>query len=224
MYRAENKYAPSDIDFTVLKRKIASILPWDHSSDMNGGYKISSLYFDDIYDTHLMDTVNGNPIRKKFRIRIYNDSFSVIKLEVKYKYYNRIKKNSVSISFEQMKALVNGIPVDSPDSMDDPRTEFNMAIRRYGLRPKVIVTYDRSAFVYDSGNIRITFDENLRGSSCIDLFGNSNLIYDFPECENSVLEVKYDEFLPDFIAQTLEIDSMWQTSFSKYSVCRGIYI
>ena len=151
MYRAENKYALSYIDFTVLKRKIAAILPWDHSGDTNGGYKISSLYFDDIYDTHLMDTINGNPVRK----------------------------NSVSISFEQMKALANGIPIDSPYSMDDPRTEFNMAIKRYKLRPKVIVTYDRSAFIYDSGNIRITFDENLRGSSSIDLFGNSNLTYDF---------------------------------------------
>ena len=223
MYRVEDKYAPSYMDVAILKKRMAAILPVDASGNIDKGYKISSLYFDDIYDTHLLDTVAGNSVRKKFRIRIYNDSFDHIKLEVKYKYYNRIKKNSVSISVEQMESLINGIPIGSHYSMDDPRTEFDMAIQRYSLRPKVIVTYERMAYIYDVGNVRITFDENVRGSSRIEYFGCSNLVYDYPESRNSIMEVKYDEFLPDFIAQTLEIDSMWQMAFSKYRICREIY-
>lgn len=220
MYRAENKYALSDIDFIILKKRMTAILPLDNSGNGNASYKISSLYFDDIYDTHLKDTVNGNPIRQKFRIRIYNDTLRVIKLEIKYKYYNRIKKASMLISSEDMKLLSNGIPIEGDYPTDSPLTEFNMAIKRYGLRPKIIVTYDRSAFIYGSGNIRVTFDENLRWNDSTDLFGNPDLIYNYPENRNFILEVKYDEFLPRFIAQTLEIDTMWQTAFSKYAICR----
>lgn len=220
MYRAENKYALSDMDFFVLKRRMAAILPMDRSSTGNTAYKISSLYFDDIYDTHLRDTVDGNPIRKKFRIRIYNDSLDVIKLEVKYKCYNRIKKISAPISLENMKSLVNGISVDGDYPVENPLTEFNMAIKLYGLRPKIIVTYDRTAFIYGPGNVRITFDENLRWNSVPSMFGNPELIYNFPENRNFILEVKYDAFLPRFIAQALEINTMWQTAFSKYGICR----
>lgn len=220
MYRAENKYAPSDLDFFVLKKRMATMLPLDRSDAGNTGYKISSLYFDDIYDTHLRDTVDGNPVRKKFRIRIYNDSLDVIKLEVKYKCYNRIKKISAPISPKDMESLVNGIPVDGDYSVDNPLTEFNMAIKLYGLRPKIIVTYNRNAFIYGPGNVRITFDENLRWNNVPSMFGNPELTYNYPESRNFILEVKYDAFLPRFIAQALEIDTMWQTAFSKYGLCR----
>jgi hypothetical protein len=107
--------------------------------------------------------------------------------------------------------------------MSDPRTNFALAIRNRGLKPKVIVTYERKAFVYETGNVRITFDRNVRGSNRIDLFGDKNLLYEYPKDYNAILEVKYDEFLPDFIAQSLEIDSMWQVSYSKYKICRELY-
>lgn len=223
MYRVEDKYIPSNIDFAVLKRRMQGVLPLDSSSNTNTGYRISSLYFDDLYDTHLKDTIEGNPIRKKYRIRIYNNTLQCIKLEVKYKCYNRIKKNSVSISREQMLSLVCGEPIEFPFMRDDPRTEFCMAIKQQCLRPKVIVTYKRMAFIHDAGNVRITFDENIGGSLDVESFGCSDLLYHYPKDFNAVLEVKYDEFLPRFIAQTLEIDSMWQTSFSKYRICREIF-
>lgn len=220
MYRAENKYALSDNDFFILKKRISTILPWDSSGSENEGYLISSLYFDDIYDTHLNDTLNGNPVRKKFRIRIYDNSFKCIKLEVKYKCYNRIKKTTMQISFEDMKLLANGVPIDRDYPPGSPIAEFNTGIKRHGLRPKIIITYDRSAFVYGPGNVRITFDENLRWNSSTDLFGNTDLIYNYPQKRNFILEVKYDDFLPHFIAQALEIGTMRQTAFSKYGICR----
>ena len=70
MFRVEDKYTMPNSDFLLLKNRIKNILPIDN----NHQYKISSLYFDDLYDTDLMDTINGNPSRKKMRIRIYDDS------------------------------------------------------------------------------------------------------------------------------------------------------
>lgn len=223
MYRVEDKYALPSSDFYLLRNRISSILPSDSNDLENRGYKISSIYFDDIYDTHYKDTIAGNPTRDKYRIRIYNDSFETIKLEVKSKQYSRIFKRGIKITYEEMEALISGESIKGSEDLDDPRTAFNVAIKTRYLRPKVIVTYERKAFIYDSGNVRITFDTNIRGSDRIDLFGSKDLIYEYPMEETSVLEVKYDEFLPDFIAQSLEINSMWQIANSKYRICRDIY-
>lgn len=223
MYRVENKYVLPPEDFFILRRRIDTILSPDSNSNEQG-YKISSIYFDDILDSCLHETVDGNPIRKKYRIRIYNDSFKVIKLEVKCKRYNRAFKEAQKISYEEMLQLVNGKTIESSFDREDARTLFNIAIRERKLQPKVIVTYERKAFTYEWGNVRITFDCNLRGSDRIDLFGDKNLVYDYPEGTGTVLEVKYDEFLPKFIAQTLEIDSMIQTANSKYRLCREIFL
>ena len=218
MFRVEDKYTMPNSDFLLLENRIKNILPIDN----NHQYKISSLYFDDLYDTDLMDTINGNPSRKKMRIRIYDDSFKTIKLEVKYKSYSKINKKSCIISKEEMNSLINGVPI-SWDNKDSPRNIFNEKILTAGLRPKVIVTYERSAYLYESGNTRITFDSNIRSSNQIELFGHKDLYHDKIRDLDYILEVKYDEFIPDFIAQSINISNMLQISYSKYLMCRENY-
>lgn len=224
MYRVEDKYVIPENDYYELRERISSILPADSNAGSGKDYLISSLYFDDIYDTDYFDTVSGNPYRRKHRIRIYNDSLDMIKLEVKRKNYNRIDKVSCSITKDELSFLMNGKMIRWGNSRDDPRTLFNEAVAERCLAPRVIVTYRREAFVYAPGNLRITFDRNVRASDNISLFGSKNITYDYPEDTNYVLEVKYDEFIPNFILQVLEIDSMQQTAFSKYGNCRSIYM
>jgi hypothetical protein len=218
MYRVEDKYTMPRSDFLLLEKNIKSVLPLD----TNQKYKISSIYFDDMYDTDLMDTINGNPTRKKMRIRIYNDSFKTIKLEVKYKIYSRIHKESCNITKQEMSSLINGIPIEW-SSVDSPRNLFNEKILSSNLKPKVIVAYDRSAYLYNSGNTRITFDSNVRSSNQTELFGNKDLYYDSIDDLNYILEVKYDEFMPDFISYLCSTNNMMQISYSKYFVCRDNY-
>lgn len=222
MLRVEDKYVIPKNDFYELHERVKAILEPDVYSHV-GGYSISSLYFDDILDTDYYNTVSGNPCRKKHRVRIYNDSLDNIKLEVKDKNYNRIEKASCSITQAQLLRLQRGEVIEWGKSRDDPRSAFNEAIACGCLKPKVIVSYSRSAYVYEPGNTRITFDSDIRASNDIESFGTGSTRYDYPRGENYVLEVKYDEFIPDFILQALEIDSMRQTSYSKYRVCRDIY-
>ncbi len=219
MYRVEDKYTMPSSDFFLLENRIKNILPLDN----NHNYKISSLYFDDMHDTDLIDTIDGNPIRKKMRIRIYDDSFDIIKLEIKYKSYSRIDKKSCIISKDEMHSLINGSPIRWSEDSNNPRNLFNEKILTSNLKPKVIVTYNRSAYLYESGNTRITFDSNVRSSNQIELFGNKDLYYDSIDDLNYILEVKYNEFLPDFIAQSLNMNSIRQISFSKYRTCRENY-
>ena len=222
MYRVEDKFICDERELFYLQSRLECILHTDQNQESQYGYTITSVYFDDYEDKHLADVVNGNQIREKYRIRIYNGSYDVIKLEIKYKRGSRILKKSCRISREQMVKLLQGqcIEDDAP-SLDNTITLFNLAISERKLSPVIIVEYDRKAFVFDAGNVRITLDRNLRFGRRIDLFMQEA---EFPRIcvakPDNVLEVKYDEFLPGFIANVLESGNMRQESYSKYRICR----
>lgn len=221
MYRVEDKYERTELEMIALQRRLEKVLKADSNQQNEYGYVITSLYFDDLFDTNLKETVEGIDIRQKYRIRIYNHSLNTIKCEVKFKKYNRIMKKSKTISVDTMNDLMRGKAVHiNMYSADDPVCLFNLAIMQRGLRPKVIVEYDRKAYINESGNVRITLDRNLRYSNNIGSFGKEHT-----GCKNiknigHVLEVKYDEFLPQHIAQLLELNNMNQISYSKYKLCR----
>lgn len=220
MYRAEDKYNCTEAELYMLQSRMEAALRSDVNEGGSDGYRISSLYFDDIRDSCLQDTVDGVNWRNKYRIRIYNDSLDVIKLEVKSKKNNRIQKRSKTISKAQMESLMRGECIEDGASAKDPATLFNLAIRTQGLRPKVIVTYERKAYVYEPGNVRITLDRNVRASSRVEAFGEKNISYDFLREYDKVLEVKYDELIPGFLLQLLELGNMQQSAYSKYQLCR----
>ena len=87
------------------------------------------------------------------------------------------------------------------------------------LRPKNIVDYQREAFIYPMGNVRITLDYDIR---------TSNTVHDFLQPEPIpipiqgvyILEVKYDNFLPELIRGMVSLSSRRSTAFSKYAVTR----
>lgn len=222
MYRVEDKFSCSEWDMLFLQKKLNAVLKLDANQVVNNGYCVTSVYFDDIRDSCLHESCEGHRMRKKYRIRIYNRSYASIKLEVKYKRDNRVLKKSRLIDRKQMNSLLKGmqIPDEFPD-LDNPITLFNLAISQSGLRPKIIVEYDRTAFVYEAGNVRITMDKNIKAGSDIEAFCNEKTVfYDPLETEDRVLEIKYDDFLPGFIGRILESGNMNQVSFSKYKLCR----
>ena len=109
--------------------------------------------------------------------------------------------------------------------MLDKRAPFNrlqMQMRCIRMEPKAIIAYERTAFVYPSGNVRITFDRNIMASRCLGEFLDPRVSCMIPVLPTGlhVLEVKYDEFLPDVIAQLLETGHLRQTAFSKYYLGR----
>lgn len=221
MFRVEDKFICSESEWLLLQARMETVLRHDSNQKGTEGYHITSVYFDDLCNTNLQDTVDGNQWRKKYRIRIYNNSFDVIKLEIKYKRYNRVRKISRIISYNEMCNLIQGKQIkDEAPSMENPITLFNIAISQKELKPKVIVAYDRTAYVYDCGNVRITFDRNVRAGNQIEKFmQNKKEIY-LPVREiDRILEVKYDEFLPDFIKELIETKNMNQISYSKYKKC-----
>ena len=76
--------------------------------------------------------------------------------------------------------------------------------------------------VEKNGNVRITFDRNISGCDKVTNFFEEKiqLVLLLPAGWH-VLEVKYDEFLPDYIKDVLEIGILQRTAFSKYYYARN---
>jgi hypothetical protein len=90
------------------------------------------------------------------------------------------------------------------------------------MQPKIIIAYERTAFVHPIGNVRITFDRNIMASRNCASFLEPRIEELVPilPVGMHVLEVKYDEYLPDVIARQLQTGKLQQTAFSKYYLGR----
>ena len=220
-YRHELKYQVTDAQIRMLKMRIQPLMPLDSHVAKTGSYFIRSLYFDDYDNRCLKENENGTDPREKFRIRIYNGSTGKISLECKRKERGKTYKSSCPLSLEQTKQLMAGKPL--PDLGQQPpllrKLTLQMMTRK--LRPVVIVEYERIPYVYKNGNVRITLDTNIASSSDVERFLDPKILTrPVLPVGQQLLEVKYDEYLPDFIYRSLMLPNLRQTAFSKYYICR----
>ena len=220
-YRHEYKYPISDIEAAVLKERLKSIMRLDPHSGSEGFYLISSLYFDDYYDSFFNENENGTDPREKFRIRIYNNSLKRISLECKRKERSKTLKTSCRITQEQLEVIIKGGSPEICDETDDVLTTFVKLQKTRVLKPKIIVEYIRVPYIYTLGNVRVTFDSHLSSSTDVERFltGDYHKRPVMP-AGKSLLEVKFDEFLPDYIYDVMQLGNLTQTAFSKYYLCR----
>jgi len=220
-YRHELKYLISSAQVPLLKSRIESIMQPDPHTDDNGNYQIRSLYFDDYYDKCFFENQNGTDPREKFRIRIYNHASNRITLECKRKEHGMTRKTACPLTMDQCELLMKGIPLPDTGDLLPLQRKLNLEIRTHMLHPKVIVEYDRIPYIYREGNVRVTFDSNIASSSDLAAFFSPTLRKrSIMPSGLQLLEVKFDEFLPDFIYRSLNLEYMQQTAYSKYYLCR----
>lgn len=220
VYRNELKYMINNQQETVLSSRLAHICEMDKNADKQGFYRVSSVYFDDYIDSAVQNKLAGIDRRKKFRIRIYNGSDGVIKLERKAKNGNVCLKDSVMITRDEYEKIKN-CEIEFMAKTDNMvLRDFYTLHKTRKLRAKVIVDYKRKAFIYPYGNVRITMDKKMNASlgQC-DLF--SDIMY-LPAMEKSqtILEVKYTGFLPEVIRDMIQHGSGNMQAISKYATCR----
>lgn len=220
-YRHELKYQISDAQVQLLKSRINHLIPPDSHAGENGVYSIRSLYFDDYDNRCLRENEDGTDPREKFRIRIYNHSADRITLECKRKERGKTHKTSCRLTREQTEFLMQGRVLPDIGSQPPLLQKLTMLMLTRRMRPVVIVEYDRIPYVYKNGNVRITLDTNIASSWAVERFLDETI----PKrpvlsAGQQLLEVKYDEYLPDFIYRNLQLHSLRQTAFSKYYICR----
>lgn len=219
-YRHELKYLISYQEYILIRSRIKYILSSDQNVDMDGTYTVRSLYFDDYNNSSYYDKYAGVLKRAKHRIRIYNYSDKRINYERKKKYDQYNHKQSELITKDQFYAILRGDYSHLMGSRSNLLNELYYEFAVNLLRPRIIVDYEREPYALAAGDVRVTFDKNIRaGIDGFDIFDTNIPTVETMETGTLVMEVKYTEFLPNIVRNILGASSALHVQSSKYILC-----
>lgn len=217
--RNEWKYQISPASAVLLARRLAVFLKRDMHSRPDG-YLIRSLYFDDIAESAFFDKLAGVNERAKYRLRYYDNDTERIFLECKRKHGYLTEKDSVQVSRTTAEHMMRNMPLAMDELSAPLMAEFAAQRSAHLMRPRVIVDYQRLAFVYDEQDTRITLDSNIRTNMY-----RTDALFDrittMPVLENGnvILEVKFDEYLPERAKEALSHIAVMPQANSKFCQC-----
>lgn len=214
-YRHEQKIEISYGDLLALRSRLKAVMQTDpHAPE--GRYTIRSLYFDNDNNKALREKLDGVNYREKFRLRCYNEDMNFIRLEKKSKINGLCRKESTLLTMAQVEELLAGeMSAEAPLAR-----ELLVKMRSQGLKPKTLVEYTREAYIFAPGNVRVTLDYNIRTGLEGTDFLNPDCIMVPAGDAPAVLEVKWDEYLPDIIRDLIQLPHRRVGAFSKYAACR----
>lgn len=221
--RREIKYSISEIDYyryLALFEKVLQIDP--HSKE--GTYTIRSLYFDTPNNDDYYGKMNGEEVRKKIRLRIYDTKADRVKLELKRKININQIKETVWISKEDANALIQKkYDVLLEYKEKTAHTIYHiMTIGQY--QPVVLIDYDRRAFYHEENNIRVTLDSQIRSSETnFDFFSDEVMMVPAFTTYQAILEVKFNGELFCWITEALKGRDTINQSLSKYCLSRTLF-
>lgn len=218
------KYTLNWYEFQIINGKVKHLLKRDPHCPEEG-YEVKSLYFDNPYDFALGQKVEGTDVRHKFRIRVYNNNFTRLKLEKKSKHNVMTNKESVGMTLGEARKVAIGHYDFMEDNQDSFYQNFLYKLKHEQYKPKVIVKYTRLAYVYPVSHLRITFDFNIKKSNQVEKFFNTDngymKVYDPNEV---IMEVKFDHVLPEFIRSVIQSPHVMASSSSKYVASRFVLV
>ena len=218
-YRHEIKHIISEGDAAAIRANLSAVAKIDPHAREQGFYRIRSLYFDDPLDTALHEKLDGVNERRKFRIRYYNDDLSYIMLECKIKRDGVGCKPQERLMLEETQRIMQGDIAWMVTSGRPLLAALYVDMKARRLAPKTIVEYRRVPFVYGPGNVRVTIDWDIRTGAPRDFLDPNGLTLPI-EDNVTLLEVKWDEYLPNIIRKAAALKSRMPTAFSKYAACR----
>lgn len=220
--RHELKYILTPVQYVALRSSLKWVMQPDEHTSESGEYFIRSIYFDSPDRIALREKLDGVNLRKKYRIRFYNGDAGYCRLECKEKTGTRIMKHSEALTGQQVQDLIFGHPDSWPEG-GPLLQEMQLRIGSEGFAPAVTVDYVREPYVLLLSDLRITFDKEIAWGAvegCLTHERYLSNIYG----DNIVLEVKYNEYLPEHISHILSSVGPVQTAASKYAACAAARI
>lgn len=218
--RHELKHSINYGDYVILRNRLRHIMSRDPHADINGEYRVRSLYFDTPDDKALREKIDGADRREKYRIRRYLGAAGYIMLERKSKINGMYCKRSALLTADEVAKIQSG---DLSWMIADSRglvCGLYSKMKSELLKPKTVVDYIREPFICAAGNVRITFDREIRTGLYSRDFMNDSLPAIRAGDELVLLEVKYDQFLPDYISDVLQLGTRRASACSKYALGR----
>lgn len=220
-WRHEEKYLAPAYLLDELEARVCALMPRDRHAGAEGRYQIRSIYFDDGDDTCYRENEAGIDPREKFRLRAYDCAASPLHLELKMRRSGMCHKETATVDEAFCRTIMAGRIPPLTDAMPPLAARLVGAMQCRDLHPVCVVVYDRDPFVWEDGNVRITFDRNIRSAASVASFFAPDLAARpvLPDGWH-ILEVKWDGFLPSFLSGILQTGLLRRTSFSKYYFCR----
>jgi hypothetical protein len=192
-------------------------------------YVVRTLYYDTPDLRFYYEKIDGINIRKKIRIRVYDEYFQNVTgfLEIKRRINNIIAKERIQLPFSEIEQMVQ-FPERQTFNLSDTQngrkvvSKFLYNILRDDLRPTVLIVYERAPYVGLLDNEeRLTIDSNVHASPFPDIdeiFTDSGRV--LLAAGWSVLEFKFNRFMPKWMRSITREFGLMHCSVSKY--CMGI--
>lgn len=209
-FRHEWKSRITHADVMTLEHRLSTVTRPDVYS-AGGYYQVHSLIFED--KNGKVPILNEDSFREYFRIRYYNEDLKYMKLEKITNYNGLSTKESCEVTREFVETILYKSFSDiirdpmgrSGDDMDPLIQEFYWKVIGNGLRPKVLVNYDRKAYQFPNGNGKVSIDCNIRSGHDILRFLNPELMNDLAFDDQVILNIKWDKYLPDVIKSAIAL-------------------
>lgn len=232
--RYEFKYVVEARTLATLRSEFADVMrPDPHAID--GGYQVTSLYFDSSDCAAYFEKLDGIDHRYKIRLRYYGQVASpgdlgsvTTYLEAKHRYNALIHKNRVPVSTALAETLIEGqlLSTHILDDVDESHREsaavLDHLIRRQPLQPFVTVSYHREPLVCRiDPSLRITIDTSLcaSGPASFPRFDAANARPVLPS-DLAVLEIKFHWAMPLWLLEICRAQHLDLRRYSKY--CSGM--
>jgi hypothetical protein len=232
MARLEYKYLIAQGNLKRFREMISPFVEYDAKAvgDEIPEYTVRSIYFDTTSLKYYTEKIEGIDVRKKLRIRGYNDGGenSEVYLEIKRKKIQSVWKNRAPLRYAHVRELIrsgnirryvitdNGIA----DAENNAR-KFLFHLYNKTLQPIVLVTYEREAYFgkFDK-SFRLTIDKNLRSvvfPTLDDLYREDEMVDCLPG--QFIVEVKFRDSMPAWIQGILGTFGTKRKAVSKYCIC-----
>jgi hypothetical protein len=228
--RLEYKYLIPVSMMEQIRNELIPYMNVDKYAGEKNEYTVRSIYFDTPRMRYYFEKVEGQKIRKKVRLRSYNEyqPDKKVFLEIKRKNQGYIYKHR---SIIQLKDADTFFQEHNPEdyiintgtngtSLEDAKM-FLFYMKHENLRPSILITYDREPYTGKfTKDLRITFDKNLRFLTHVDhyrLFEETDM--NFALEGKTILEVKFRKSFPDWLRILLSRFSLQRMALSKYVIC-----
>ena len=211
--RIEQKYILSELEYQELFKRIESHL----EKDIYFENKICNLYFDNLNNDFIVNSLEKPKFKEKIRLRSYSvpNIDDIVFLELKGKYDGVVFKRRLEIKLSDFYKYMESYEIKEQYD-NQVMKEIDYLIKKYNLRPKIFIGYDRLSY-YDKDNInfRLTFDRNLRSRTdelALEM-GDYGTLFNKGQY---IMEVKSLQSIPLWFTRILSEMRIYPDSFSKY--------
>ena len=219
--RTEKKYILPVAAAGAIKARLSYLLPVDEFCRDQRPYLVKSLYFDSMSDRDYYQKFSGLENRHKIRLRTYGAG-GTVKLEWKRKQGSKQRKQSLLVSEQVARALIDGSYRCLLEYDNDLARRLYAIMTEQVYRPKCLIQYERFAYAAATNDIRITLDSNISAQEGnLHLLSSSVPWYPVQSPNLVILEIKYNHFLLEHIQTALAPFGLSETASSKY--VRGRY-